>query len=126
MTEARGGPKGGSGSGPRRQSGHWRCWFGGRPSESPRASLEDAAQVLPSADDAVVRRTKDGWRVGGAELPDLTSAMVLADLLAAELAASDPAATATSARTNRAADSDKAKEAGLHRDEPAAHDDRPA
>jgi hypothetical protein len=36
-------------------------------------------------DDAVVRRTKDGWRVGSADLPDLTSAMVLADLLAAEL-----------------------------------------
>ncbi|HEY3905014.1 MAG TPA: ANTAR domain-containing protein [Streptosporangiaceae bacterium] len=65
---------------------------------------------MPSADDAVVRRTKDGWRVGGSELPDLTSAMVLADLLAAELAASDPAATATSARASRAADGDKAKE----------------
>ena len=36
-------------------------------------------------DDGVVRRTKDGWRVGSADLPDLTSAMVLADLLAAEL-----------------------------------------
>ncbi|HUC58055.1 MAG TPA: ANTAR domain-containing protein [Streptosporangiaceae bacterium] len=43
--------------------------------------------MLSSADDAVVRRTKDGWRVGGSELPDLTSAMVLADLLAAELSA---------------------------------------
>ena len=39
-------------------------------------------QFVP--DDAVVRRTKDGWRVGGDDLPDLTSAMVLADLLAAE------------------------------------------
>ncbi|HET9898184.1 MAG TPA: ANTAR domain-containing protein [Streptosporangiaceae bacterium] len=37
----------------------------------------------------MVRRTKDGWRVGGADLPDLTSAMVLADLLAADLAAGD-------------------------------------
>ncbi|MBO0832201.1 MAG: ANTAR domain-containing protein [Actinobacteria bacterium] len=35
-------------------------------------------------DSAVVRRTKDGWRVGGDDLPDLTSAMVLADLLAAD------------------------------------------
>jgi hypothetical protein len=35
--------------------------------------------------DAVVRRTADGWRVGNDELPDLTCAMVLADLLAAEL-----------------------------------------
>jgi ANTAR domain len=32
----------------------------------------------------VVRRTRDGWRVGGDEVPDLTSAMILADLLAAE------------------------------------------
>lgn len=38
------------------------------------------------ADGAIVRRTKDGWRVGGADLPDLTSAMVLADLLSADLA----------------------------------------
>jgi hypothetical protein len=36
-------------------------------------------------DEAVVRRTRDGWRVGDDELPDLTCAMVLADLLAAEL-----------------------------------------
>jgi hypothetical protein len=35
-------------------------------------------------DDTVVRRTKDGWRVGTEHLPDLTCAMVLADLLAAE------------------------------------------
>lgn len=39
------------------------------------------------ADDAVVRRTKDGWRVGEDDLPDLTSAMVLADLLAADFEA---------------------------------------
>jgi ANTAR domain len=36
-------------------------------------------------DEAVARRTATGWRVGGEELPDLTSAMVFADLLAAEL-----------------------------------------
>jgi hypothetical protein len=35
-------------------------------------------------DDTVVRRTKDGWRVGSDDLPDLTCAMILADLLAAE------------------------------------------
>jgi ANTAR domain len=35
--------------------------------------------------EAVVRRTAGGWRVGDDELPDLTCAMVLADLLAAEL-----------------------------------------
>jgi len=37
-----------------------------------------------AADDAVVRRTKDGWRVGSEDVPDLTCAMILADLLAAE------------------------------------------
>lgn len=51
---------------------------GGPPAAQPPGG--DAVQ-----DDAVVRRTKDGWRVGSADLPDLTSAMVLADLLAAEL-----------------------------------------
>src|SRR5277367_3477398 len=39
--------------------------------------------------EAVVRRTKDGWRVGTDEVPDLTSAMVLADLLAAEQGVAD-------------------------------------
>jgi hypothetical protein len=57
---------------------------GGAPGARPQP--DEVAQVLPSAEDAVVRRTKDGWRVGGAEVPDLTSAMVLADLLAADLA----------------------------------------
>ncbi len=33
----------------------------------------------------VLRRTPSGWRVGGDELPDMTSAMVLADLLASDL-----------------------------------------
>jgi len=41
------------------------------------------------ADNAVVRRTKDGWRVGSDDLPDLTCAMILADLLAAESGMSD-------------------------------------
>jgi hypothetical protein len=58
---------------------------------------------------AVVRRTKDGWRVGGTDMPDLTSAMILADLLSSELsvpdspciaatnlAATEPAASETS------------------------------
>ena len=42
--------------------------------------------------DAVVRRTKDGWRVGDSDVPDLTSAMALADLLAADPAAMPPPA----------------------------------
>jgi hypothetical protein len=37
----------------------------------------------------VARRTPTGWRVGGEEVPDLTSAMVLADLLAADLPSDD-------------------------------------
>jgi hypothetical protein len=46
-----------------------------------------AAFVMP--EDAVVRRTKDGWRVGTDELPDLTCAMILADLIAAETGMAD-------------------------------------
>jgi|HubBroStandDraft_1064217.scaffolds.fasta_scaffold11441_3 hypothetical protein len=76
MTQARDGAKG--------------LEAGGGPAARSRA--DEPAQVLMSADDAVVRRTKNGWRVGSADLPDLTSAMVLADLLAAELVASAAAA----------------------------------
>jgi hypothetical protein len=50
-----------------------------------------AAVQADGPEEAVVRRTKDGWRVGGTEVPDLTSAMVLADIISAELA-SGPAA----------------------------------
>jgi hypothetical protein len=38
----------------------------------------------------IARRTATGWRVGDEEVSDLTSAMVLADLLAAELPAEGP------------------------------------
>ena len=38
-----------------------------------------------SAGELVVRRSGQGWRVGGEETGDLTSAMVLADLLAGDL-----------------------------------------
>jgi ANTAR domain len=38
-----------------------------------------------SRDGLVVRRSGQGWQVGGEETDDLTSAMVLADLLSAEL-----------------------------------------
>jgi hypothetical protein len=41
--------------------------------------------------EAVARRTPTGWRVGDEEVPDLTSAMVLADLLAAELSTEEQA-----------------------------------
>ena len=38
----------------------------------------------------VVRRGEHGWQVGTEETADLTSAMVLADLLAADLGTSAP------------------------------------
>ncbi len=50
--------------------------------EGTSADGSTVATFVP--DDAVVRRTKDGWRVGSEDLPDLTCAMILADLLAAE------------------------------------------
>jgi hypothetical protein len=62
----------------------------------PAAEAEHDADLLSSAnaaaiaDNAVVRRTKDGWRVGGDDLPDLTCAMILADLLAAENGMAEP------------------------------------
>ena len=43
-----------------------------------------------SVDAVVVRRSAGGWQVGDAEVADLTSAMVLADLLAADLGAPAP------------------------------------
>lgn len=41
----------------------------------------------PRGDDVVVRRSESGWQVAGEETTDLTSAMVLADLLAADTGA---------------------------------------
>jgi hypothetical protein len=61
---------------------------GGGPGSAPG---EPAGPVSAIPEDAVVRRTRDGWRVGNIDVPDLTCAMVLADLLAAELP--EPAAS---------------------------------
>jgi hypothetical protein len=41
-------------------------------------------------DPVIVRRSEQGWRVGPEETPDLTSAMVLADLLADDLPPEPP------------------------------------
>jgi hypothetical protein len=62
------------------------------PSAHQRAAGRPGASgVQASPEDAVLRRTPDGWRVGAEDVPDLTCAMVLADLLAAELAADESA-----------------------------------
>ncbi len=58
----------------------------GAPDHSATGRAGPATGEHPAIpEDAVARRTPTGWRVGGEELPDLTSAMVFADLLAAEL-----------------------------------------
>jgi len=54
------------------------------PADDPSAPILSSALSAPG-EEAVVRRTADGWRVGDDELPDLTRALVRADLLAAEL-----------------------------------------
>ena len=80
---------------------------------APAGSGDPSALALASAlpapgEEAVVRRTADGWRVGDDELPDLTCAMVLADLLAAELPTeiqpAIPPAPAAGAREHHVAD----------------------
>jgi ANTAR domain-containing protein len=59
----------------------------------------DHAARAVAQQDAVVRRTKDGWRVGDSDVADLTSAMALADLISAELDPGDEAAPATIAES---------------------------
>jgi len=51
--------------------------------EADRAAREPRSPALGA--EPVARRTATGWRVGDEEVSDLTSAMVLADLLAADL-----------------------------------------
>jgi len=70
--------------------------------EGTSAEGSTVATFVP--DDAVVRRTKDGWRVGSEDLPDLTCAMILADLLAAEsgLAEAGPAKPGTTPQAGEA------------------------
>jgi hypothetical protein len=76
--QARTGPVGVPAAAPDHGAAPVSNWPGG-------ASDSDAA--LPQA----VERTPTGWRVGDEELPDLTSAMVLADILNAELTAEEQA-----------------------------------
>lgn len=59
--------------------------------ETTMGVLEELAEIVGAlvgplaSEGAVIRRTPDGWEVDGDDADDLTSAMVLADLLAAEL-----------------------------------------
>jgi hypothetical protein len=56
-----------------------------------------------SAGELVVRRSGQGWQVGGEEADDLTSAMVLADLLAGDLGVVGEAPRAEPASQDEAA-----------------------
>ena len=55
-------------------------------------SVDGATGRHGKDDDVVVRKADRGWVVGGENVSDLTSAIVLADLFAADLAASDDTA----------------------------------
>jgi hypothetical protein len=60
--------------------------IGARPADGYRGRHS----VTGTGEPPVARRTATGWRVGDEEVSDLTSAMVLADLLAADLPAEGP------------------------------------
>jgi len=81
--DAAGAKIGGSGSTATGSTATGGTGTGGTGSHGELTTDATALNML-AADGAVVRRTKDGWRVGSDELPDLTCAMILADLLAAE------------------------------------------
>jgi hypothetical protein len=55
-------------------------------------SVDGATERHGKDDDVVVRKADRGWVVGGENVSDLTSAIVLADLFAADLAANDDSA----------------------------------
>ena len=59
--------------------------------QTTRREREHAATEGMSGDPVVVRRSGQGWQVGPEQAADLTSAMVLADLLAADLGGPAPA-----------------------------------
>ncbi len=101
---------------------------------SPDTTAVAFSGALPvPGQDAVVRRTPDGWRVGDDDLPDLTCAMVLADLLAAELPTevhpAIPPATPAAAQPGADRPTDRRRARGRHAGElpagerPAAEDE---
>ncbi len=75
------------------------------------AAAQSAAEQRDGPQLAVVRRSGTGWRVADEELPDLVSAIVLADLLAPELPGPPPPAAAVSPAA-AAADGSEAGQAG--------------
>jgi hypothetical protein len=106
------GPAPGDGSwqrgGPARDDGSWQRRG---PARGDRSAPGDGTSSAGTgayrlADAPVARRTPTGWRVGDEEVSDLTSAMVLADLLAAELPAGEPPALAAERRRQEAAPPD--------------------
>ena len=58
--------------------------------ETTQRVAGDAAPDATGGESVVLRRSGQGWQVGPEEATDLTSAMVLADLLAAELGSPAP------------------------------------
>jgi hypothetical protein len=58
--------------------------------ERAKRDPADAAALGVAQEGTVLRRTAAGWAVGDEDLPDLTCAMVLADLIAAEMSDDDP------------------------------------
>jgi ANTAR domain len=104
--EAPGAPRTAVGSGPYGGPDHA---VGSRSDGSPGiGSRPDDGGLYRPDEPPVARRTATGWRVGDEEVSDLTSAMVLADLLAADLPAEgpptpgSPAASAASGRPGEA------------------------
>ena len=76
------------------------AWDGGARDDGARRDGWGAGPYRRE-DAPVARRTPTGWRVGDEEVSDLTSAMVLADLLAAELPAEAPPAPGHPAASRR-------------------------
>jgi hypothetical protein len=67
----------------------------------PDSRYRGRHSVSSTGEPPVARRTATGWRVGDEEVSDLTSAMVLADLLAADLPPEGPPTPGSPAAAGR-------------------------
>jgi hypothetical protein len=84
-----------------------------------------SASGVAGQDDVVVRRSENGWVVGDENVSDLTSAMVLADLFAADQAQAQPARPLASPARGIGRESGKAtvvRDASLVRDSGVVRD----